>query len=133
MIANWATGPMNPTFELPTGPSQTVPDQVISIAEIVARFVRGDPNVKTFQGVYDENFPAGLENLDQLERLEMAQSIKEGTKDIQDRLAKTKQSIEKHKEAIEKAKIERDKLPAKADSASGSLDAKSPTELKPGS
>lgn len=123
MIANWKTGPMNARFEAATGPSLTVPDAVLDIKTIVARFVSGQAVTVIPGGVYDEKFPEGFENLDSMEKLEMSRQIEEGISDIRDR-------VQRRQRATELKKMQ---PPAKADSASGLLDAPIPTETKPGS
>lgn len=57
-------------------PSRTVPDQVLSMDDLVKRYVRGDPNVTKFTPSYsDEDIP-DLRYTDEMERTEMARALK---------------------------------------------------------
>lgn len=58
-------------------PSLTVPDQALSIAEILNRFVKKMP-LEALPGIYtqDEFVPVGLEKMDAIEKAQYAKDIK---------------------------------------------------------
>jgi len=64
--------------EINTLPSLTIPDQVLTMDELVRRYVRGDPNVTQFQPVYSDNDDLpNIETMDEMEKLEMARALKD--------------------------------------------------------
>jgi len=66
--------------EVNTLPSCTIPDQALSIKEMLARYVRGQ-SVETFTPVYTDNefIPDNLERMDVFERAELAKQLKDAT------------------------------------------------------
>lgn len=81
----------NPDFQrgetLSEKPSKTVPGQVEDIATLVARFIRGD-RMDVFPASFDpdEQVPPGIENLDKIERAEMAMETRNIVKDTRERM-----------------------------------------------
>lgn len=59
------------------GPSKTIPGQVLTMDEMVKRYVRGDRNVTQFNPQYsDEDLP-DFERMDEMEKLDMARALKD--------------------------------------------------------
>lgn len=58
-------------------PSRTVPDQVLSLREMVARYAQGG-SVEMFQPVYTDNdlIPDNWERWDEIDRIEYARALK---------------------------------------------------------
>lgn len=69
-------------FEVNTKPSLTIPDQVMSLHEILRRYVRGENVAELFSPAYDDSgdFP-DLSRLDKVEREAYLQSLR---KEIQE-------------------------------------------------
>lgn len=60
-------------------PSLTVPDQTPSVREILNKYVNNGgvvPGVPWFEPVYNEHLPPGVENLDKLQKLDLASQIR---------------------------------------------------------
>lgn len=76
-------------------PSQTVPDQVDNIADLVKKFVRGEIDVNQLNaGAYTEDMPdlpLGIERLDAVDRLDMARSYEEFSNKQREKLRKRQQ------------------------------------------
>lgn len=83
-------------------PSQTIPDQAMSIAQILDRFVKKQP-IEALQGIYTEDdlIPADLERMDPIERTMHARNLKKAIADGQQKLYDDR--IEAQKKAAEKA------------------------------
>lgn len=64
--------------EINDQPSLTVPDQVLSIHEILARFTRGQ-SVATLTPVWGSDMP-DIENMDPIERMEYAKNLRDSVK-----------------------------------------------------
>lgn len=73
-----------------TEPSLTVPDQTLSMRQILERYYRGEA-VSIYEPVYsdDEDVP-DVEKMDKLEKLDLLRDVKEGISEIQDRMAAKK-------------------------------------------
>lgn len=52
----------------------TIPGQVFSIRKVLDRYRRGQ-SVTTFSSGYEPHLPAGVENLDKIERIELARKM----------------------------------------------------------
>lgn len=73
-----------------TGPSLTIPDQSLSLKDLLERYVMGQ-SVETFQGHYngeDHDVPLGIERMDQLEKLDLARQVRQGIKEAQENLSR---------------------------------------------
>lgn len=105
--ANRVTSSVIKGTETVTGVSQTVPDQALSVQQILQRFTRGQP-LTTFEEVYngEEHMP-DIDRMTEIDRIEYARAIKED-------LAETgKKLTQRQKEkAIEKAKAAEAKIKA---------------------
>lgn len=75
-----------PRGEINTLPSQTVPDQAMSIAEILDRFVKKLP-LDNIPGTYldDDLVPVHLERMDAIERTQHARDLKDAIQKHQTR------------------------------------------------
>lgn len=71
---NYKPGPQS--YEVITGPSLTVPDQNLSMRELLDRYVRGE-HVEVFTPVFsdDNDLPDGLEHMTELERIDMSRDV----------------------------------------------------------
>lgn len=61
-----------------TGPSLTVPDQSLSLKDLLERYVMGQ-NVETFKGVYNgdqDDIPENIDRMDHLEKLDLARQVR---------------------------------------------------------
>lgn len=108
--ANWAKL-TNPIGEENRSPSMTVPNQTLSLQELLKRYVRGQ-DVTVMPGVYhgeDHDMP-DIEHMDAVERLELAQKIRGGIESAQERNAKIAEA--KKVEAEQKAKDEKARMDA---------------------
>lgn len=99
----------NKDYEVNTLPSLTIPDQNMSIREIIDRYSRGLP-VTSFTPVYEgEDFDLpDPKTLDLVERHEMAQKIKEEVASIKSREWKKTQDVEN---TVENLKNDVEKTP----------------------
>lgn len=61
-------------FERNGLPSVAVPDEGLSLRDLIDRHMRGG-KVKTFNPVFDDTTPAGLENLDAIERQVVSRQV----------------------------------------------------------
>lgn len=83
LVNNWETYKTNkpPTTETANDPSLTVPDQTLSIKELIARHKSGR-NVTVLTGSYQESgeydeLLAHVQGMSEIERIEYAQTLKE--------------------------------------------------------
>jgi len=92
--------------EINTLPSLTIPDQVLTMDELVRRYVRGDPNVTQFQPVYSDNDDLpNIETMDEMEKLEMARALKD--RNISDlAVMKANEAARRRQKEIDKAIVE---------------------------
>jgi len=92
--------------EINTLPSLTIPDQVLTMDELVRRYVRGDPNVTQFQPVYSDNDDLpNIETMDEMEKLEMARALKD--RNISDlAVMKANEAARRRQKEIDKAVAE---------------------------
>lgn len=70
------SGPKKEKFTLP---SLTVPDQTLSLHDLISRYVRGQ-EVPVYQPVFldeDSPVPPGLENMTVQDRIDLARELKE--------------------------------------------------------
>jgi len=83
-------------------PSRTVPDQALSLREMVARYAQGG-SVEMFQPVYTDNelIPDNWERWDEIDRIEYARALKIDLKARTDEFL-SQQKMEKD-EAVQKA------------------------------
>lgn len=75
--------------EIPVGPSLTIPDQAMSLEELIARHTRGQ-SVVQLQPVYlgeDEDTP-DVTRMDKIEQIEYGRSLATYTQGLRDRLRK---------------------------------------------
>lgn len=80
----------NPVFEKFSKPSLTVPGMVMSLAEMLKRYVRGE-NVTVFEPVYtDLDIPDNLELMGEIERLDMARNLDAGIRQHRSKMTKAK-------------------------------------------
>lgn len=105
------------------GPSQTVPDQTMSIRELIDRFARGLPlgsgQIPLYEG--DEEFNPDMKTLDLAEQQELVEQraeelrelkikLDEGRKKQRERaIAEARKAMREHYEAIQKEKGEESK------------------------
>jgi len=91
VIVNWFTYSWegadqirNNVGEIFTQPSLTVPDQALSIRDLVARFTRGQ-DVRTYEGQYthDRSIPDNLERMTEMDRLDLSRQLKDGIESVQ--------------------------------------------------
>jgi len=77
--------------EVNTKPSLTVPDQSLSIKELVARYIRGE-DVKIFPGTYAEEGEELFETtgMSEMDLHDLARQTAEEIQELQDKLAKQK-------------------------------------------
>lgn len=69
-----------------TQPSLTIPDQSLSLRDLLERYVMGQ-NVEKFATVYngDEDLvPLGIDRMDKMEKTDLARNIRKQIKQIQD-------------------------------------------------
>lgn len=89
-----------------TKPSRTIPDQVLSIDEILRRYARDPSSVPPAHPVYDSPYP-DTSRMDRLDKLQTAMDLRENIEAYQ-------QAVEAHQTA-EKKKAERLKQDAETD------------------
>lgn len=80
------------TYEHPKGVSMTIPDQTLSLRELVARHTRGQ-SVPQHIGVFDDdndNLMPELDKMDTLQKVDYLQSLKQSIQQTQQDLAKPK-------------------------------------------
>lgn len=89
--------------EVNTLPSMTIPNQVLTMDELVRRYVRGDPNVTQFQPVYSDNDDMpNIEHMDEMEKLEMSRALK--SRSIEDlAVIKANEAARRRQKEIDKA------------------------------
>jgi len=81
-------------FEHHTKASLTVPGQTLSLKQILEKYVRGE-HVEVFTPVFtDEDIPADLERMTEIDRLELARDIKEKIEVVQKASAKQQKAAE---------------------------------------
>lgn len=75
--------------EVNTKPSQTVPDQSLSIKELVARYIRGE-DIKIFPGIYAEEGEELFDiiGMSEMDLHDLARQTAEEIQELQDKLAK---------------------------------------------
>lgn len=89
-------------YEKPVGPSLTVPDDSMSIREIVRRFASGLPVHGGRVGFYDEGDPMpDISKMDLADKQEVIENAKSELEEINQRLTA-------HKDARNKAKIRKE-------------------------
>ena len=90
-------------------PSMTIPDQTMSIRNIIDRYTRGLP-VTGFTPVYDgeDFFMPDPKTLDLVERQEMAEQIKQRVEGLKSRQWKNPQDVEN---TVENLKTDVEKTP----------------------
>lgn len=90
----------NPIGEFNPLPSETVPNMTMSIQEIMAKYVRGE-NITVFEPVYnDDPLFDGIEKMDQLERLELAQHLKIGVDNFREQFKQQTKSVSEKKKTV---------------------------------
>lgn len=126
-------------YETPSGESQTVPNQSLTIQEIYKRYASGRPLMGNINPVYDDDGTGKItldfdDYMPDLSRMDLAdrQSIMEQAKaeldEVKKRLnatasARKQQSDKREKELLDRIKkLEEGKVPAPAPSAGGDLD-----------
>jgi len=62
-------------------PSRTVPSVMLTMKQLVERYVRGQ-DVEVFRSEYSEDIPP-VENMTELERIDMARNIAQSRKDFE--------------------------------------------------
>lgn len=67
-------------------PSKTVPDQALSLSEMLNRYVRGG-DVEVFTPLYSEDFP-NVERMSELDRLDLAREMKSELQSTTDAIKK---------------------------------------------
>lgn len=72
-----------------TQPSLTIPNQVLPLDEMLRRYVRGQ-DVQMFSPVYDEDLAPGYENLGELDRIDLARSMKDDLRQAVSRSTRTR-------------------------------------------
>lgn len=83
-------------YETNTQPSETVPDQTLTIPQILERYARGLPLESNKNPVYEENDPLdGIEfrTLDLSEQMDFLQETRQKVKDINKELHKPKTKL----------------------------------------
>lgn len=96
----WNEVPSRNRGESNYGPSMTIPDQTMSVAEIMQRYARGLPIEGAKVPLYDEdNDMPDINRLDLAERQEMIQQAKDELADIKER--HKKKPLEKSPEDIQ--------------------------------
>lgn len=88
-------------YEQPYGIDMTIPDQTLTIRQIVDRFAKGLPVEGAKTPIWDEdNDLPDFRTLDLAERQEMAHLYKNELEDIQQRINSTK-NVEKNNERVD--------------------------------
>lgn len=105
--ANRVTSDSIKGTEIVTGVSQTVPDQALSVQQILQRFTRGQP-LNTFEEVYngEEHLP-DIDRMTEIDRIEYARAIKADLEETGKKLTQRQKE-----RALEKAKAEEAKMKA---------------------
>lgn len=107
-IVNWGNYKThsNRVGERNTLPSLTVPGQTLSLQQLLDRYVRGD-QVAVFNPVYTEDpMFDGLEQMDEMDRRDLALGIREGIDEYRSDAAAKKAATDKS--AADKAKVKPD-------------------------
>lgn len=84
--------------ELPVGKSMTIPDQTLSIKQILDRYARGLPLGGAKEPIYEgeEDFTPDLEHMDLADRQEYLENVEKEVSEIKERMDKReKQRAEK--------------------------------------
>ena len=99
-------------------PSMTIPDQTLSIPEIMERFARGLPlggaNVELWEGEDDELDGVDLKTLDLSERYDLVKRRKEELEKLQEKYRKTIEEKQHQKRQEQAIKAYQQKLDEKA-------------------
>lgn len=77
-------------------PSLTIPDQTLTVKQIIARYVRKQPVVR-IEGTFDEGAPASVARLSKLDKMEKMELLQENKEKIADLKAKTTRKTPKKK------------------------------------
>jgi len=87
-------------------PSMTIPNQVLTMDELVKRYVRGDPNVTQFQPVYSDNDDMpNIETMDEMEKVALARALKD--RNIEDlAVMKANEAARRRQKKIDEAIVE---------------------------
>lgn len=85
--------------EVFTLPSKTVPNMTLSLKELLERYVRGQ-DVSIFEGSYDadDGDMPDVSRMDQLEKLELARSIKQSIDAVQKNPVDPRNPVPSHNE-----------------------------------
>lgn len=115
------------TYKRGARKSKTVPDQSMSISEIVRKFVRGIPvDVVQRQGVFVDQNEHDLEKLSRMdfaEKSELASEMREHTEQVVT-------DIEERKQRAKKVKEQKAKESEQSSAGIGSLDNTMPVDTK---
>lgn len=65
-----------------TKPSMTIPDQTLSMKDLVDKYIRGE-HVEVFQGTYSDEDFSEFDTMDKMEKLEYARQVGEVIQEIQ--------------------------------------------------
>lgn len=85
-------------MEHPIGPSETVPDQTLSLKEILNRFVNGR-EIPSFQAVYSEEEFPDFSRMDLTELAEYKELNRQRIKDLEASIKRAREAEQAKKEA----------------------------------
>lgn len=77
-----------PNGETNFGPSETVPDQAMSVREILSRFAKGQDIGGSRQPAYSEEDFTELEGLDKFQKMDLAKDIRQDIQRMQHEMQK---------------------------------------------
>lgn len=115
-------------YEKTTGPSLTVPDQTLSLQELVKRYTRGQ-SVATLTPIYEEE-DAGLPDttgMDKMQKIDMLRNVATEVAEIRDTIRQEQQKKQNERskkafdEAVQKAATERLQNQVKGDASDPQL------------
>lgn len=95
IVRNHFNYKLHPSLPRPlTKPSCTIPDQVLSIEEILRRYARDPTSIPPANPVFDSPYP-DLSRMDRLDKMQTAMDIKENIADYEEAVKTEKAAQEK--------------------------------------